>query len=149
MKVYRVLAYLVAVGVAFQSATIAYALFSLGSWIEQGNSLDKATASFPGESGLAGHGLGGIAVAVLALALLVCAFFAHVPGAVKWALITFGLVVLQFLLGMVSHAVPALGVLHGVNALAVFAVAVMAGMRVKRAVGNRARTEAEVPAPVG
>jgi hypothetical protein len=149
MKVYRVLAYLVAAGVAFQSATIAYAFFALGSWVEQGNALDKATDSFPGEGGLSAHGTGGIAVAVLALALLVASFFAHVPGGVKWAGITFGLVVLQFLLGLVSHDVPALGVLHGVNALAVFAVAVMAGMRVKRAVGTRVRTEAEVPTSVG
>ena len=36
LKVYRVLAYLVAAAVAFQAATIAYALFALGSWVENG-----------------------------------------------------------------------------------------------------------------
>ena len=41
---------------------------------------------------------------------------------------TLGLVVLQVLLGLFGHAVPLLGALHGLNALLLFGVAVMAAM---------------------
>ena len=42
-KVYRVLAFLVAAGVAVQAAAIAYGMFGLLKWIEKGGTLDKAT----------------------------------------------------------------------------------------------------------
>lgn len=148
MKVYRVFAYLVAVGVLFQAAVIAYALFALGSWLEAGGSLDKASTGFGGEGGLEAHGIGSMVVAGLALLFLVVSFFAKVPGGVKWAAITFGLVVVQFALGIASHSVSGLGVLHGANAFAVFAVAVWAGIRAPRAVQARSTTPAEEPAAV-
>jgi hypothetical protein len=150
MKVYRAFAYLVALGVVFQAATIAYALFALGSWLEAGNTLEKSSTGFGGESGLAGHGIGAMVVAGLALVFLVVAFVTKVPGGVRWASITFGTVALQFVLGIASHAVPGLGWLHGVGAFAVFAVAVMAGMRAGRAVRGRdaGATPADVPTPV-
>jgi hypothetical protein len=37
---YRVLAYLVALEVAVQAAAIAFAVFGLGLWIEDGGTLD-------------------------------------------------------------------------------------------------------------
>lgn len=152
MKVYRVLAYLVAAAVAFQAATIAYALFGLGKWVQDGGVLDKAAmeggGGVGGDGGFAAHGYGAIAVAVLALALLVTSFFAKVPGGIKWAGITFGLVVLQWALAFASFAVPGLGVLHGVNALAVMAVAMMTGMRAGRAVRGTTAAPVEVAAPV-
>lgn len=154
MKVYRVLAYLVAAAVVFQTATIAYALFALGSWVEEGGVLDKAAmegGGVGGEGALSAHGTGALVVAVLGLALLVFSFFAHIPGGVKWAGITFGLVVLQWALAFASFAAAPVGILHGVNALAIFAVAVMAGMRVTGAVRGRgtATTTPEVATPVG
>lgn len=152
MKVYRVLAYLVAAAVAFQAATIAYALFALGAWVEQGGVLDKAAmeggGGVPGESGFGGHFMGALATALVGLALLVSSFFARIPGGVKWAAITFGLIVLQWVLGLVSNRVPGLGALHGVNALAVLAVAMMAGMRAGRAVRGQHSAVTEAPASV-
>lgn len=143
-NVYRVLAYLVAAAVVFQAAAIAYAVFALGAWVQAGGTLDKASmenGGVGGEGGFSAHGTGAIAVAVLALALLVVSFFAHVLGGVKWALVVFGLVVLQWVLGLVSFGVPGLGVLHAANALAIFAVAVMAGMRAGRSLPATAEAQ--------
>lgn len=153
MKVYRVLAYLVAAAVVFQAATIAYALFALGSWVEKGGVLDKAamegSGGVGGEGGLMAHGNGALATAALGLALLVCSFFVKVPGAKKWAAIVFGLIVLQWVLGFVSFAVPGLGVLHGINALAVMGTAMSAATTVGRAARAPEAVAAETPAPVG
>jgi Family of unknown function (DUF6220) len=154
-QAYRVLAYLTALAVAFQTATIAYGLFALGAWVSDGNSLDKAQLEgghFGGGGSFDLHGTGAIVIAVLGLALLVVSFFAHVPGGVKWAAITFGLIVLQWVLAIGAFDAAIIGILHGVNALAIFAVAVMAGMRVGRAVRSRDTTTTatpEVPTPVG
>jgi hypothetical protein len=50
----------------------------------------------------------------------------------------------------VAFQVAVLGLLHGVNALAILAVALVAGLRVARAVGGRDEgAPVEVPAPVG
>ncbi|WP_224403859.1 DUF6220 domain-containing protein [Pseudonocardia sp. ICBG1034] len=132
---YRVIAHLVALEVLIQAAAIAYAVFGLGTWIEGGGVLDKAgmeseTTDFTGVGGFALHGINGqIVVPVLALALLVVAFFARVPGGVRWAGIVVGLVALQVLLGILGHSVTGLGALHGLCALALFACAVFAGQR--------------------
>jgi heme A synthase len=151
-NVYRVLAYLVAAAVAFQAAAIAYAVFALGSWVQKGGTLDKSVmenGGAGGEGGFMAHGTGAIVVAVLALALLVVSFFAKrvVAGAVKFAAITFGLVVLQWVLGIASFSLPGLGILHAVNALAIFGVATMAAMRASRGVPQAATAES-VAAPV-
>jgi hypothetical protein len=131
---YRVLAFVIAAEVAIQAAAIAYALFGLGVWIDGGGVLDKAamenpSVTFAGDGGFALHGINGeIVIPVLVIVLLVLSFFAKVPRGVMWAGISLGLVVLQVLLGLFGHAVPFLGALHGINALLIFGVAVMAAM---------------------
>jgi heme A synthase len=75
---------------------------------------------------------------LLAIALLVVSFFAHVPRGVRWAGALFGLVVLQVMLAYVAFGAAVVGLLHGVNALALFATAVLAGRRVMRAVDTPA-----------
>jgi hypothetical protein len=129
---YRVLAGLVAAGVVFQVAVIAYEFFRIGGYVSGGGTLDSATldsGKYPGAGGGDLHGTGAIVVAILALLLLISSFFAKIPGGVKWAAIVFGLVVLQWALAFVSFSVPALGFLHGINALVLFGCAMMAGMR--------------------
>ncbi len=131
---YRVLAFVIAAEVAIQAATIAYALFGLGVWISGGGVLDKATmesesSTFTGDGGFALHGMNGeIVIPVLVIVFLVLSFFAKVPRGVMWAAVTLGLVVLQVLLGLLGQVVPFLGALHGINALLIFGVAVMAAM---------------------
>ncbi|MDT7615943.1 MAG: hypothetical protein QOF00_3390 [Pseudonocardiales bacterium] len=145
---YRVLAYLIAVGVAVQAATIAYVLFGLGRWIQDGGVLDKATmesegAGFDGVIGFAIHGINGeMVIPALALILLVVSFFAKVPRGVMWAGVIVGLIIVQVALGIVSSAVPGLGLLHGLNALLLFAAAI-AATRLKDT--GRHRREAAEP----
>ena len=134
--VYRVLAWLVAVEVLVQAAAISWAIFGLGKWVEGGGVLDKSvlesTASaFPEDLGFAVHGINGqMVIPVLALALLVVAFFAKLPRGVALAGGVVGLVALQVLLGMLH--VPVLGLLHGANALVLFGLAVTAAMKAGR-----------------
>ena len=61
--------------------------------------------------------------------------------------IVFGVTVLQVALGLFSHSVAGLGWLHGINALALFGTAVMAGTRVSRAVASKVEADEPVAAP--
>ena len=131
---YRTLAYLVAIDVMLQAAFIAWAVFGLSHWIDDGGTLDKKTLDdtstwhFTEERGFMFHGINGqMLIPLLSLALLVIAFIWKAQGAVRNAAILFGLVVLQVVLGMTAEDAPFLGALHGLNALFVFGVAVMAG----------------------
>jgi hypothetical protein len=72
---------------------------------------------------------------VAAVLLLIVSFFAKVPRGVALAGGVVGLTALQVLLGMFGHGIPALGLLHGVNALALFTVAVIAARRASLAAG--------------
>jgi len=131
---YRILAFVIAAEVAIQAAAIAYALFGLGVYIQGGGVMDKAameseTTTFTGDGGFPLHGINGqIVFPLLVLILLVLSFFAKVPRGVMWAAVAFGLTVLQVLLGLFGHDLPILGALHGINALLIFGVAVMAAM---------------------
>jgi hypothetical protein len=64
-----------------------------------------------------------------AVALLAVSFGARVKHGVRWAAIPFGLVVAQFFLAYAAYSAPVAGLLHGLNALAVFAVALLAARR--------------------
>ena len=133
---YRVLAYLIAAEVVIQASAIAYAVFGLTKYIDDGAVVDKATQetgeTFEGVVGFIVHGINGSTVIpAIALVLLVVSFFARIPGGVRWAGALVALVVLQVTLGMFAHGLPLLGALHGINALAVFAVAVVAGRRAR------------------
>ena len=144
-KAYQVLAGLIALEVVVQAAAIAYAVAGLGTWVDQGGTLDKAAfesedLAFTGFGGFILHGINGMMIVpALGLALLVVSFFAKVPGGVKWAAITLLLVVLQVTLGIFGHETPYAGMLHGVNALALFATAAYTAHRANaRPVGSTA-----------
>jgi len=129
-RVYQVLAYLVAAGVVVQAAAIAYAWFTVINEIDGGAVIDE---NYEGNGGHALHGITGtVIIPGVALLLLASSFFARRHGATKWALGVFGLVALQYVLAVFSFGMPALGVLHGLNALAVFSVALLAGRRAYR-----------------
>jgi hypothetical protein len=136
---YRVFSYIIAAEVVVQASAIAFGMFGFFKWIDDGNTFDKAVmedenVSFTGLAGFIIHGINGqMVIPLLALLLLVISFFAKVPGGVKWAGGILALVVLQVLLGMFGHGAPLLGPLHGINALVLFSVAVMAGRRVSSA----------------
>jgi len=135
---YKVLAYLIALEVMVQAAAIAFAFFGLGKWIDDGGTLDKAALDsqdleFTGVIGFMIHGLNGMMIIpAIALIFLIFSFFAKIPGGAKWAAFVLLSVVVQVSLGIFGHETPELAPLHGVNALILFSLAVMAGMRVSR-----------------
>ena len=132
---YRVLALLIALGVALQAAAVAFGMFGMLKWIEGGGTLDQSTELTPALGGYVGfnwHAMAGIfVIPIVALLFLISSFFAKVPGGIKWALIVFGVTVVQVALGLFAHSMAGLGWLHGANAFILFGLAVSAAMRVR------------------
>ena len=149
---YKVLAYLVAAEVAVQAMVMVWAIAGLGKWVDGGGVFDKSVIEgsmeggampFPEVLGILVHGVNGIfVIPALALAMLIVSFFTKVPGAIKWAAMVFLLVIVQTQLGFLGHDLPLGGALHGLNALALFGVALSAGRRVRSA----ARSDVSPPA---
>ncbi|GAA2858677.1 hypothetical protein [Nonomuraea rubra] len=139
-NVYKVLAYLVAILVAVQSAMAVWGDSGLNKWIAEGGVLDKSVsesgeAPFPEVLGLVVHGLNGkIVIPIVALLLLMSSFWAKVDGAVRAAALVLLLVVLQIGFGTFSGSLPLVGAVHGVNALLLFVVALHAARRPAAAV---------------
>jgi hypothetical protein len=124
-NVYRVLAILIAVAVALQVASIALAGFTEAKDAENGTTIGADYSNF----GQTYHSIAGTAIGVLSLILLIVSFLTDVPRGRTLAGIVVGLVALQFVLAVVSFGVPAIGILHGINGLAVAAVAGAASRR--------------------
>ena len=149
-KTYRVLGYLIAAEVVVQAMAIAYALAGLGYWVaEDGGVLNKQvmeseSVDFAGVGGFMVHGINGMMVVpLLALTFLVVSFFTKLPGASKRAGAVVGLVVLQVVLGILTHSIPFSAALHALNA---FAVLVVAYTSARRAVADPAAGAVAVPA---
>jgi hypothetical protein len=134
---YRVIAYVIAALVVVQASMIAYAIAGLGIWVDKdGGVLDKAAMEgdleFTGVGGFAVHGMNGMMlIPTVALIFLIVSFFAKVPGGIKWAGFVLLAVIVQVTLGLFGHENAIFGMLHGINALLLFSLAIMAGMRVK------------------
>jgi hypothetical protein len=138
---YRGIAYLIALGVVAQAAFIALAWFSVINDMESG-------AVFTKDSDWnAGHMLhmmvGMLAIPVLSLLLVLTSFLTKVKGASKLAGMVFGAVVLQVALGIFAFSLPAVGALHGINAFALLAVAILAGRRMSAAMTQPAAASAD------
>jgi heme A synthase len=133
---YRVLAYAIAVEVAVQAMAVAWAMAGLGTWIMGGGVADASlmqseATPFPEIAGFMIHAVNGtFVVPVIALALLVLSFFTRRRRPVVFAAVLFVLVVLQGQLGFLGHELPAVGAVHGLNALLLFAVALYPARRV-------------------
>jgi len=139
---YRVLAMLVALGVAVQVAVVAWGWFAVLHKVDDGGTFVKDGDT----AGMQAHAfIGFMIMPTLALLLLIVSFFAKIPGGVTWALIVFGDAVLQIVLALVSGPAPIVGMLHGLNALALAAVASIA-MRKARLAGAATGTGPS-PAP--
>jgi len=124
---YKYLAYAIDVLILVQAAMIAWAVFGLSKWIDAGNTMTKAKMEsqdgflFSEERGFMIHGINGqMLIPLVGLILLIVSFFAKVPEGTKWAGMVFGGIVVQVLLGLFAHSLPALGILHGINALLLF-----------------------------
>jgi hypothetical protein len=122
---YRVLASLIAVAVVLQVASIALAGFTIASDAEDGATIGADYSNF----GQSYHSMAGTAIGLLALIFLIVSFLTDVPRGRMLAGIVVGLVVVQFLLAVVAFGIPALGILHGINGLAIAGVAGAASRR--------------------
>jgi hypothetical protein len=141
---YRVLAQLIAIGVLLQAMSVALGWFMVLKDVDDGAVFDKNTDF---NFGQVAHSIVGLMVIpLLAILLLIVSFFAGIAGGVKWAAIVFGLVVLQIALAFAAWGAPVIGALHGANALALIAVAGMAGKRAANqpAAAAPASTEATI-----
>jgi cytochrome b561 len=122
---YRALGSLIALAVALQVASIAWAGFTIAGDAEDGVTIGADYSNFAQDY----HSMAGTAIGLLALVFLIVSFLTDVPRGRMLAAIVLGLVVVQFLLAVVSFGLPALGVLHGINGLAIAAVAGSAARR--------------------
>jgi hypothetical protein len=129
--VYRVLTFAIAIAVVLQVASIALAGFTVSKDANDGAAIGADYSNF----GQSYHSIAGTAIGLLALILLIVSFLTDVPRGRVLAGIIVGLVAVQFALAVVSFGIPALGVLHGINGLAIAGVA-----------GAAARRSAEAPA---
>jgi hypothetical protein len=127
-QTYRVLAGLIALGVVVQAAAIAFGWFAAISDVDNGLVIDK---NYEGNAGHALHGIVGFYVMpVLGLVFLIVSFVAAkaVPRGRTWAAIVFVAILVQVTLAFLAFGLPAIGALHGLNALVVFGTAVRAVM---------------------
>ena len=133
-KTYQVLALMVALEVIVQAAALAWAIFGLGKWIDDGNTFNKTMMecsdcpwNFTEERGFMIHALNGfLVIPVLSLALLIVSFFVRDRALVGWAGLTFALVIIQSqFLPFLGREYPVFGALHGLNALLLFASAIV------------------------
>jgi hypothetical protein len=150
---------MIAVLVVVQAGAIAWGFFGVNNWVtNDGGVIDKdfldcnedCESIGAADWGFAIHMFfnGLILIPLTSLVLLVVSFFAKVPGGVKWAAIIVGLVILQVIvLPMLSREVGSgFGALHGVNALVLMGIAIMAGQRAHGAITGAPSTTVAAPA---
>lgn len=155
-KAFRVLAFLVAALVVFQAAVMVWGIAGLGIWVDDGNELtaevfedafEGGDAPFPEFAGLMLHGMMGfMVIPIVSLITMVVGIIAKHPGATKFGVAIFVLTILQTFLGIYGHTLAISGMAHGVNALILFGVAVMAGVRAKAPVSTTGAPQTPVNA---
>jgi hypothetical protein len=141
-KAFRILSYVIAAEVLIQAAMIAWAVFGLSKYIDDGgvvnkDKIDGDTKLFDGELGFAIHGINGSTlIPLLGLVLLIVSFFAKIDGGIRFAAILFVLIIVQaFVLPILAGGAPFVGMLHGANALAILGMSITGGKMGARAVG--------------
>ncbi|MEO7350377.1 MAG: hypothetical protein ABIR34_07100 [Marmoricola sp.] len=146
---YRVLGLTISGLVVIQAAAIAFAMFGVLHFVDDGDLLNKSLVDdrtgFDGAIGMNIHSVGAILISLLAIILLILSFFAKIPGGVKWAGFVFLAVLLQWVLAIAAFGAPAVGALHAVNA---FAVAGLGARAAKQASAVAADASAQEAAAV-
>jgi len=148
---YKVVAHLIALGVVLQASFIALGWFGTINEVDDGLVFDKAylESDDGGNIGHILHWLVGMNVMpLLGLILFVVAFFAKIPGGVKWAGFTFLAIIVQVTLAFVAFGVPAVGALHGINAFVVLGLGLYTGRRIAAQATTDKVQKTGAPAPV-
>lgn len=145
---YRVISFIICALVAVQAAAHAWASAGLALYISEGGVIDMTSDGpppFPEVMGFIVHSMNGMfVIPILAIVLVIISFFAKIPKGTLWAVIVLVVVLLQVTLGIFGHGITFLGLLHGINALVLFTVALLAGLR-----ASKSRVEAGAAAPAG
>jgi hypothetical protein len=148
VKAYRFLALTIAVLIVVQAGAIAWGFFGVSNFVTDGGVIDEefldctedCESIGSADIGFAIHMFfnGLILIPLTSLVLLIVAFFAKVPRGVTMAAVIFVLVILQVLvLPALSRSVGSgFGALHGINALVMMGIAIMAGQRAGAAAGT-------------
>ncbi|AXH95866.1 hypothetical protein [Ornithinimicrobium avium] len=130
---FRIIAYVICALIAVQAAAIAWMDSGLFIWVSEGGVLDKsvleseAAPPFAEVTGMMIHGMNGMMVIpVLALVLLVVGLLTRTRRGIVLGATVLGLTVLQVALGMFGHGLSLAAMLHGLNALLLFAAALVA-----------------------
>lgn len=137
-QTYKILARIIAILVVIQAMTMVLAVAGFFHWIDGGGTADSSTLkdeNFPDFTGSVGfmiHGISGMnAIPLAALLLLIVSFFAKVPRGVLLAVVVFVSTAVQIAAGLMAHDVPAIGLVHGVNAFILFGAALAAAQAAK------------------
>jgi hypothetical protein len=113
------------VAIVAQVALAAYGAFAAVHKAEKTTISQKTI-----ENGFNAHAALGYVIVLVMLALLIVAAAGRLGAiAVRFSAILVALGVLQAILGSASASVPALGPLHGINALAIYAVSALLAHR--------------------
>jgi hypothetical protein len=118
------------IAIIFALVVIQIGLAAYGAFDDIHKSESAPIAQKTTEDAFGAHAILGSVIVLLMIILLIVAAAGQLDMAkVRWAGIVVGLGILQYILGVVSPSVPVVGFLHGVNALAIFAVTGMLAHR--------------------
>lgn len=123
---YKIVAHLISLAVVVQAAVVAWSMFEAISFLSRGIMLDG-----PPFAAMLHGNIGMYVVPVLAIALVAIALFAH--AGLKWALLTLLAVVVQIGLAFAAFGAPWVGMLHGINAFGILALAEVAAYSIAHA----------------
>jgi hypothetical protein len=150
-KAYQVIAWLICALVVVQAGAMALGVSGESKFIDEGGVVDKALVEAAQEGGeppfseVIGfmiHGMNGMMLLPLvALVFVGVSFGAGFAGARMWAGIVLLLIAVQVFMGLSAGGMPILGLLHGMNALFIFAAAMYAA----RLAGNTSTPAAATP----
>jgi hypothetical protein len=105
----------------FALVVVQIGLAAYGAFDDIHKSESAPVAKKAAEDAFGPHAILGSLIVLLMIVLLIVAAAGRMDtDKVRWAAIIAGLGVLQFILGAVSTSAPAVGFLHGVNAMAIF-----------------------------
>ncbi|MEO6473186.1 MAG: hypothetical protein ABIR57_14395 [Aeromicrobium sp.] len=150
-KTYRILADIIAIEVVIQAMMIVFAVAGLFKWINDGATLDSTVVKsweteHPTFTGSIGHFIhtmnGTYLIPLLGIILLIVSLFAKVDGGIKWAAIIAVSIAVQVTAGLTAESVPAIGLVHGLNAFVLFTAALMAARAAKGAAALKPETAA-------
>ncbi len=138
-QTHKILAHLIAAAVVIQAVVIAWSTFTVINMIESG-----VTVTGPPASALIHSMLGMYVIPLLAVALLVVAFLSH--AGIRWAAWLLLAVVVQIAVALAAFSTPALGILHGLVAFGILALAEVGAWSVAHAPAHVASSARMKPA---